>query len=135
MKHTDIVKILKGKDLFLGQNITLCGWVRTVRSSKGICFIELNDGSLGFSWSMKPLSDYSLAQKQGLGPRGNRPCLLRNVKNTQSISILWRYWQLPAIICKRHTLEFRGIAHLRAPTPSMRCSASVPRSRQPFIIF
>ena len=30
---------------FDGQEITVCGWVRTVRDMKNFGFIELNDGS------------------------------------------------------------------------------------------
>ncbi len=29
----------------IGQEITVCGWIRTKRESKGIAFIALNDGS------------------------------------------------------------------------------------------
>ena len=28
-----------------GQKVTVCGWVRTVRDSKNLVFIQVNDGS------------------------------------------------------------------------------------------
>ncbi|MBR0466043.1 MAG: asparagine--tRNA ligase [Clostridia bacterium] len=44
MKHTDIVKVLKDREL-VGKDITVCGWVRTSRDSKNMAFLELNDGT------------------------------------------------------------------------------------------
>ncbi|HQC42196.1 MAG TPA: asparagine--tRNA ligase [Verrucomicrobiota bacterium] len=129
MKHTDIVKILKGKDLFLGQNITLCGWVRTVRSSKGICFIELNDGSsfrgIQLVVDEATCPDYSLAQKQGVGAAlkatGTVVCSYNNKEipeiNIDTLEVLGEAPGDYPLQKKRHTLEFlRTIAHLRART-------------------
>ena len=44
MKHTDIKTILTDAS-FIGQQVTVCGWVRTSRDSKNMAFIELNDGT------------------------------------------------------------------------------------------
>ncbi|MBR1864029.1 MAG: asparagine--tRNA ligase [Ruminococcus sp.] len=44
MKHTDIKEVLTNKEL-IGQEVTVCGWVRTSRNSKNVAFIELNDGT------------------------------------------------------------------------------------------
>ena len=44
MKHIDIIKIFKDKT-FVGQSVTVCGWVRTSRDSKNVAFVELNDGT------------------------------------------------------------------------------------------
>ncbi len=44
MKHTDIIDVI-GKDDYLGQEITVCGWVRTARDSKNVAFLALNDGT------------------------------------------------------------------------------------------
>ena len=44
MKHTDIKEILTDS-AFIGQQVTVCGWVRTSRDSKNMAFIELNDGT------------------------------------------------------------------------------------------
>jgi asparaginyl-tRNA synthetase len=42
MKHTKIKAI---RDSDLDKELTLCGWVRTVRDQKNFAFIEINDGS------------------------------------------------------------------------------------------
>jgi asparaginyl-tRNA synthetase len=129
MKHIDIVKILKDKDHFSGQQLTLCGWARTVRSSKGICFIELNDGSafrgiqLVIDESTCP--DYALASKQGVGAAlkatGTVVSSYKNPEipeiNVSSFEVLGEAPKDYPLQKKRHTLEFlRTIAHLRART-------------------
>jgi len=38
-----IKEVLTGK--YEGQQITVCGWVRTKRESKGLAFLTLSDGS------------------------------------------------------------------------------------------
>ena len=45
MKHQKIAGIFADASAFDGQNIRVCGWVRTVRDLKNFGFIELNDGS------------------------------------------------------------------------------------------
>ncbi|MBQ8683092.1 MAG: asparagine--tRNA ligase [Clostridia bacterium] len=44
MKHIDIVK-LYNDPAYIGQQVTVCGWVRTSRDSKNVAFVELNDGT------------------------------------------------------------------------------------------
>ncbi len=46
MKHTDIKLIFSEPEKYLGQTLTVCGWVRTSRESKNVAFVELNDGSV-----------------------------------------------------------------------------------------
>lgn len=44
MKHEDIKDLLnKGNNV--GKEITVCGWIKTIRRLKNICFIEINDGT------------------------------------------------------------------------------------------
>lgn len=43
MKRTKIASVLASSDF--GSTVTVCGWVRTHRSSKAVDFIALNDGS------------------------------------------------------------------------------------------
>ena len=45
MKRTEIKSIYTSQKEFGGKEITVGGWVRTVRDAKSIGFIELNDGS------------------------------------------------------------------------------------------
>lgn len=45
MKHTDIKAIFADAEGYVGQTLTVCGWVRTFRESKTVAFVELNDGT------------------------------------------------------------------------------------------
>ena len=44
MKHEDI-KLILSKEEYVGKKITVCGWVRAIRKSKNMCFVEINDGT------------------------------------------------------------------------------------------
>ena len=44
MKHEDI-KILNNNNEYIGKLVNVCGWIRTIRKSKNMCFIEINDGT------------------------------------------------------------------------------------------
>ena len=44
LKHIDVKEIITKKN-YIGQEVTVCGWVRTSRNSKSVAFIELNDGT------------------------------------------------------------------------------------------
>ncbi|MGL5438772.1 MAG: asparagine--tRNA ligase [Filifactoraceae bacterium] len=41
----DIRKIFRESEAFIGQELTVKGWIRTIRDSKNFGFIELNDGT------------------------------------------------------------------------------------------
>lgn len=43
MKHIDIKELLNNQEI--KDEITVCGWIKTFRSSKNVSFIELNDGT------------------------------------------------------------------------------------------
>ena len=45
MARTELKKVLEQAEALAGQQITVCGWVKTIRDSKALGFIELNDGS------------------------------------------------------------------------------------------
>ena len=45
MKRTEIAAVYADGEALSGQEITVCGWVRTIRDMKTFGFIELNDGS------------------------------------------------------------------------------------------
>ncbi|MEF9971810.1 MAG: OB-fold nucleic acid binding domain-containing protein, partial [Oscillospiraceae bacterium] len=45
MKRTKISALYADASAFTGAEITVCGWVRTVRDMKNFAFVELNDGS------------------------------------------------------------------------------------------
>ena len=44
-QKTDIVDIYRDSKAFENKEITVCGWIRTLRDSKTLGFIEINDGS------------------------------------------------------------------------------------------
>ena len=117
-------------DLPIGSEVTLGGWVRTVRSSKaGMSFIALNDGScLANIQIIAPadLANYSQVEKLATGAS-----LLVTGKLTESpakgqrVEVQAREVQVLGeadpekfpIQPKRHTMEFlRSVAHLRART-------------------
>lgn len=45
MKRTEIFDFYKNTEQFSNKVVTICGWVRTIRDSKALGFMELNDGS------------------------------------------------------------------------------------------
>ncbi len=45
MKRTVIAKLFADQAAYDGQQVTVCGWARTIRDMKTFGFIELNDGS------------------------------------------------------------------------------------------
>ena len=57
MKHTDIKEIFDSPKF--GEEVTVCGWVRTSRDSKNVAFIELNDGT--FFKNLQVVCDDTLA--------------------------------------------------------------------------
>ncbi len=44
-ERTKLAALFQHAESFAGQTVTVCGWVRTVRDSKAIGFMEINDGS------------------------------------------------------------------------------------------
>ena len=45
MQRTEIKQLFADAASFAQAPVTVCGWVRTIRTSKALGFIELNDGS------------------------------------------------------------------------------------------
>ena len=45
MKKTKVAALYKNAAAYTESEITVCGWVRTLRDMKNFAFIELNDGS------------------------------------------------------------------------------------------
>jgi len=48
MKRDKIKQLYAEPSAYADKQVTVCGWVKTIRSSKALGFIELNDGS-GFT--------------------------------------------------------------------------------------
>ena len=124
MKHTDIRTVFEDKSL-LGQNTTVCGWVRTSRDSKNVAFIELNDGTTlkHLQIVIEKESGIALDEALKLGTslkitgkvvedRNETPEI-----NAESIEVLGVCPPEYPLQKKRHTLEFlRTMPHLRGRT-------------------
>ncbi len=125
MKYLEIKKIWRDSAAYLGQEISVAGWVRTARQSKDCSFIEINDGSFfkGLQIVCEPsLSNYSEAEKVSVGssleirgrlvesPAAGQPFELKATE----LSVLGGATVDYPLQKKRHSFEFlRTIAHLR----------------------
>ena len=71
MKREKIAAIFADAQRYTEQEITVCGWVRTVRDMKNFGFIELNDGScfksLQVVFARETLSNYDEIARQNVG--------------------------------------------------------------------
>ena len=71
MKREKIAAIFADAQRYTEQEITVCGWVRTVRDMKNFGFIELNDGScfksLQVVFARESLSNYDEIARQNVG--------------------------------------------------------------------
>ena len=121
MKHIDI-QALYDDPAYIGQTVTVCGWVRTSRDSKNVAFLELNDGT-----SLKHLQivlDKAVLPEVGdympigtsLKVEGTLVASPRNgvEVNAAAVTVLGVCPGEYPLQKKRHTLEFlRTIPHLR----------------------
>lgn len=70
MKRTELKSLQQHFVDYDGKTVTVCGWARTVRDSKNIGFIELNDGSfksVQIVLERSKLSNYDELVKQNVG--------------------------------------------------------------------
>ena len=124
MKHIDIVS-LYNDPAYIGQTVTVCGWVRTSRDSKNVAFLELNDGTslkhLQIVLDKEALSDVGAYMPLGtsLKVEGTLVASERNgvEVNATSVEVLGVCPGEYPLQKKRCTLEFlRTIPHLRVRT-------------------
>ena len=124
MKHTDI-RAIQTDPAYLGQNVTVCGWVRTSRDSKNVAFLELNDGTslkhLQIVLDKAVMPDVSAFMPLGtsLKIEGVPVASERNGVEIEakSITVLGTCPGEYPLQKKRHTLEYlRTIPHLRVRT-------------------
>lgn len=127
MKRTLISDIFKAPESYSGE-VTVCGWVRTVRDSKNIGFIELNDGSCFKNLQVvfeSSLPNFAEIAKLGVGasinvngkivltPQARQPFEI----HAQTIEVEGPSTPDYPLQKKRHTPEYlRTIAHLRPRT-------------------
>lgn len=129
MERIEIKKLFDGADAYADQSVTVCGWVRTLRDSKAIGFIEINDGScfkgVQIVFEAAKLANYKDIAKLNVGsaikvtgkliltPNANQPFEI----NADKISVEGFSTPDYPLQKKRHSLEYlRTIAHLRPRT-------------------
>ena len=129
MKRQKISGIYAGAEGFSGAEITVCGWVRTIRDMKNFGFIELNDGSCHKSLQVvldrASLANYDEIARQNVGaalivtgelvltPDAKQPFELK----AHSVAVEGTSTPDYPLQKKRHSLEFlRTIQHLRPRT-------------------
>lgn len=129
MKRIKIAELFNSTSIFLEKEIKICGWIKTIRDSKAIGFIELNDGSCFKSVQIiieqDKINNFKQISKLNVGAAIN---ILGNVVLTpnsrQPFEIHAKEVELEGdstadypLQKKRHSLEFlRTIAHLRPRT-------------------
>ena len=126
---TVVKKLFRNTDEFAGKEITVSGWVRTIRVSKNFGFIELNDGSFFKSLQIvieqDKLENYTEISKLNVGaaitvtgileltPEAKQPFELK----ADSAYIDGASTPDYPLQKKRHSFEYlRTIAHLRPRT-------------------
>ncbi|MBR6360618.1 MAG: asparagine--tRNA ligase, partial [Clostridia bacterium] len=127
--RTEIKKLYESPESYADKAITVYGWVRTLRDSKAIGFIELNDGSsfkgLQVVFEESKLANYKDIAKQNVGaalrvtgrllltPEASQPFEI----NADDISVEAGSTPDYPLQKKRHSVEYlREIAHLRPRT-------------------
>ncbi len=138
MQRTRIIEILKTEAI--GQHVTVAGWVRTRRDSKGgFSFIEINDGS-AFS-GLQIIADRDLPNYQSEILKLQTGCsitahgtLTASPGKGQTVELKadtikvvgWADPEVYPLQKKRHSFEFlRTIAHLRPRTNTFGAVARV----------
>ena len=129
MERTKIAQIFADQERFGGQEVTVCGWARTIRDMKTFGFIELNDGScfknLQVVMDANSLANYKEIAGQNVGaalsvtgtviltPEAKQPLEIK----AASIAVEGPSTPDYPLQKKRHTVEYlRTIQHLRPRT-------------------
>ncbi len=126
MQRTEIKSLFSAVADYIDSEVTVCGWVKTIRQSKTLGFIELNDGTsfqnLQVVFEPSVVKNYDEIAKQNVGAalvvRGH-VLLTPNAKQpfeVHAVSIQVEGSSSPEypLQKKKHTLEYlRTIQHLR----------------------
>jgi asparaginyl-tRNA synthetase len=132
MRHICLDSVFAGPEKYLSGTVTVCGWVRTIRDSKSIAFIELNDGSCFKNMQIVceegRTEGYAEAVKLGVGASVTIEGTLvstpgaRQPYEIHALSVSADGASSPdyPLQKKKHSLEYlRTIAHLRARTNTL----------------
>jgi len=121
------VKVLLDKELS-GATVFVCGWIRTIRKSKSLSFIELSDGTCFESLQIiydESITDYPEVSKLAIGSAIIASGVMQKSEGAKQavelkadeISLAGRSDADYPLQKKAHTLEYlREIAHLRCRT-------------------
>lgn len=129
LERTKISAFYQDASRYAGQPVTVCGWVRSIRSNKTLGFIDLNDGScfggLQVVFEEEKVPNFSEVAKYNVGaalcvrgallltPQAQQPFEL----HAESIRLEGASTPAYPLQKKRHTVEYlRTIAHLRPRT-------------------
>lgn len=128
MEKVDIRQFFKNTSKYVNHEHIVCGWVRTIRVSKNLGFIELNDGSCFQNLQVvfeNTLPNFNEIAKLNVGssilvkgllvetPQAKQPFEIKASKIAVEGASTPEY----PLQKKRHTFEYlRSIAHLRART-------------------
>ncbi|MDR0315088.1 MAG: asparagine--tRNA ligase [Oscillospiraceae bacterium] len=129
MERTEIIKLYDNTVDFKDRTVKICGWIKSVRDSKNVGFIEINDGSCfkgtQVVFGRDRLSNYEEIASLNVGSSivvTGKLLLTPQAKqefeiNADSIEIAGESSPQYPLQKKRHTLEYlRTIGHLRART-------------------
>ncbi len=146
MQRTEIISIYNNTKDFSNKSVTVCGWVRTIRDSKSLGFMELNDGScfkgIQIVFEANKISNFQEIAKLNVGASVIvKGTLLETPEAKQPFEIHAREIEIEGkstpdypLQKKRHTLEYlRSIAHLRPRTNTFSAAFRV-RSAAAFAI-
>ena len=129
MQRTQIKEIFRNAKKYIGNEISVCGWIKQIRDSKKLGFIELNDGSffkcIQVIFEEDKISNFRDVAKLSISssilvkgelvetPEGKQPFEI----HAKEIEILGTSDLDYPIQNKRHTFEYlRTVAHLRPRT-------------------
>lgn len=129
MERVQIKEIFRNQKDYVGKKISVCGWIRQIRDSKKLGFIELNDGSffkcIQVIFEEDKISNFKDVAKLSISssilvkgdlvetPDGKQPFEI----HAKEIEILGVSDLDYPIQNKRHTFEYlRTVAHLRPRT-------------------
>ena len=126
MERIEIKTLFKDVSPYLEDEVTVCGWIKTMRNSKALSFIELNDGScfrnLQVIMEADKVSRYEEIARQNVGAAlcvNGRLLLTPGAKqpfelHAREIAVEGASSPEYPLQKKRHTLEYlRTIQHLR----------------------
>ena len=129
MERIQIKEIFRNQKDYIGKEVNVCGWIRQIRDSKKLGFIELNDGSffkcIQVIFEEDKISNFKDVAKLSISssilvkgdlvetPEGKQPFEI----HAKEIEILGASDLDYPIQNKRHTFEYlRTVAHLRPRT-------------------